>query len=320
VIVAGDQGPQRERGPKHEIVAVSSNPAIDRVALVAGAAGGGVRRASAFLETAGGKGAHVAAIAGQLGTPVQLVSAADARFVALLEHEHVPATIVPTERTRGTYTVVDEADGDVIEVHEPGTPLDARAAAALLSAATGAARFAAVVVTTGSLGPGLEPSFHASIAAAATGFSIVDTSDVDAMRLALDVRPDLVKPNLDEARALVGGGDPVDITARLLDAGARNAWLSLGPDGSLLATPEGTVRLRAPAPARVVNAVGAGDALLGGLVAGLGRGLGLVAAARLGVAAATAKIAQLHPARVHVDAVERLVRSIHPEPLTEISP
>jgi 1-phosphofructokinase family hexose kinase len=299
------------------IVAVSSNPAIDRVALVADTAGGGVRRASAFLETAGGKGAHVAAIAGQLGASVLLVAAADARFAVLLEDEGVEALIVPAARVRGTYTVVDAAAADVLEIHEPGGALDAAQAAALLDTATRAVRDAAVVVTSGSLAPGLDPSFHATIAATATGFSIVDTSDVAAMRLALEAGPDLVKPNLDEARALVGGGEPLAVARRLLAAGARNAWLSLGPQGSLLATPDGAVRLRAPAPARVVNAVGAGDALLGGLVAGLGRGLGLVAAARLGVAAATAKVAQLHPARIDAALAERLVRAIHPEPLTE---
>jgi fructose-1-phosphate kinase PfkB-like protein len=293
------------------IVAVSSNPAIDRVALVRDAAGGGVRRASAFLETAGGKGAHVASVAARLGAPARLVAAADEKFMTV-----VGGGVV---RTRGTYTVVDAEHGDHVEVHEPGIALDTATAGALLEAAVDAARGAKVVVCTGSLAPGLDPSFHATVAAAARGFAIVDTSDAEAMRRALDGgRPDLVKPNLEEARAVVGDGPPADVARRLLDAGARAVWLSLGADGSLLATAEKMMVLRAPeAPERVVNAVGAGDALLGGLAAGLAQGLGLVAAARLGVAAATAKVAQLHPARLDVATVERLFPTIHPRPLTE---
>jgi 1-phosphofructokinase family hexose kinase len=303
------------------IVAVSSNPAIDRVALVRDAAGGGVRRASAFLETAGGKGAHVASVAARLGAPARLVAAADGRFTALLGEEGVEATVVGGGgvRTRGTYTVVDAEHGDHVEVHEPSSALDRVTADALLEAAVDAARGAKVVVCTGSLAPGLDPSFHATVAAAARGFAIVDTSDAEAMRRALDGgRPDLIKPNLEEARAVVGDGPPADVARRLLDAGARAVWLSLGADGSLLATAEKMMVLRTPEPPeRVVNAVGAGDALLGGLAAGLAQGLGLVAAARLGVAAATAKVAQLHPARLDVATVERLFPTIHPRPLTE---
>jgi fructose-1-phosphate kinase PfkB-like protein len=236
---------------------------------------------------------------------------------SLLEEEAVDATVISTASTRGTYTVVDDREADVIEVHEPGGALAAEAAARLTDAAVAAARDATVVVSAGSIAAGLDPSFHATVAGAATGFTIVDTSDVEAMRRALGASPDLVKPNLTEARALVGEGAPEELARRLRAHGARNVWLSLGPDGSVLCTPDRAVRLPAPLPPRVVNAVGAGDALVGGLVAGLHRGMDLIAAARLGVAAAAAKVGQLHPARVDLPTVERLARSIHPEPVKE---
>jgi fructose-1-phosphate kinase PfkB-like protein len=72
-------------------------------------------------------------------------------------------------------------------------------------------------------------------------------------------------------------------------------WLSLGADGSLLSTRDGTWRLTPPPSRAIVNAVGCGDALVGGLAAGLVRGLDLLEAARLGTAAATDKLAWLHP-------------------------
>ena len=157
------------------VVGISSNPAIDRLAVVRDAAAGGVRRASAALETAGGKAAHVVAVAGALGADARLVAAGDERFGALLD---VPCTLVPAARTRGTYTVVDEAAGDVLEVHEPAEPLDG---AALMAAALGAVAAATIVVTAGSLAPGVPTSFHADVARAAQGFSVVDTSDAGAL-------------------------------------------------------------------------------------------------------------------------------------------
>jgi 6-phosphofructokinase 2 len=63
--------------------------------------------------------------------------------------------------------------------------------------------------------------------------------------------------------------------------------LSLGPAGALLATAEGTERLRAPS-VRVRSRVGAGDSMLAGVVLGLARGMALRAAVRYGIAAGAA--------------------------------
>ena len=78
----------------------------------------------------------------------------------------------------------------------------------------------------------------------------------------------------------------------------------------MLATGDGTWHLAGPRPETVVNAVGSGDALVGGLAAGLARGLGLLEAAVLGTAAATDKLRHLHSGRVDRDAVERLLPAI----------
>jgi sugar/nucleoside kinase (ribokinase family) len=75
----------------------------------------------------------------------------------------------------------------------------------------------------------------------------------------------LVKANRSEARLLTGETDPERAAAGLLAAGARNALITLGGDGALL---RGEVSARVPAtPARVVNTAGAGDVLLGVLLA-----------------------------------------------------
>jgi fructose-1-phosphate kinase PfkB-like protein len=223
----------------------------------------------------------------------------------------VPATVVPWVATRGTYTVVDADGGDVIEVHEPGAPLPADA---LLRAATAAVAGARVVVCSGSLAPGLPADLPARVIGAARGFTVVDTSDRAALAAALAAGPDLVKPNLAEARTLLGDLPAPELAARLRAAGAAAAWVSVGADGSVLAAPGGTWRLRGPATA-VVNAVGAGDALVGGLAAGIARGLPLLDAARLGVAAATDKVGRLEFDAVHAAAVERLVAQVRAEPL-----
>jgi tagatose 6-phosphate kinase len=100
---------------------------------------------------------------------------------------------------------------------------------------------------------------------------------------------------------------------RLRELGAAAVWLSLGADGSLLSTRDGTWRLTPPPSRAIVNAVGCGDALVGGLAAGLVRGLDLLEAARLGTAAATDKLAWLHPAHVTRRSVEALREQVRVE-------
>src|SRR5918992_439942 len=255
------------------VVAVSTNPAIDRIAL-----------------------APAAMVAAALGARVRLVAPAGGALLGeLLAAERVPAVLVPVAApTRGTYTVVDPEVGDVLEVHEPSPTLGDDECEALVAAAAEAFAGAAVAVIAGSLPAGAPPDLHARLARAASAagaFTVVDTSSAPALERALAKRPDLVTPNAAEAAALLGGAQPLEAMARALrERGARAVWLSAGPDGSLLADGAGVWHLAAPPPARVVNAVGCGDALVGGLAAGLARGLALLDAAALGVAAPTDKL------------------------------
>ena len=79
----------------------------------------------------------------------------------------------------------------------------------------------------------------------------------------------LVKCNREEAERLSGESDPDRAAAGLLAAGARNVVVTLGAGGAIL---RGELRADVPgAAAQVVDASGAGDALLGVLIARLGQ-------------------------------------------------
>jgi 6-phosphofructokinase 2 len=110
----------------------------------------------------------------------------------------------------------------------------------------------------------------------------------------------LVGPRLDdpdaqesEAMALVRSG-AVEMVA-----------LSLGPDGVVLARPDGILRMPA-IEATATTTVGAGDSLLAGLVLGFAEQRTPEDALRLAVAAATAAIGNYGTAQVHRAEVDRL--------------
>jgi fructose-1-phosphate kinase PfkB-like protein len=161
-------------------------------------------------------------------------------------------------------------------------------------------------------------------ARACGAFTIVDSSSPEALELALGAGPDLVKPNLPELSALLGedkapeSDAPLPVLAglvsRLHERGAGAVWLSLGRRGSLLVSDADTWHFNAPGE-QTVNAVGCGDALVGGLAAGLVRGLELPDAAALGVAAAADKLGRLHSGRVESASVERLLARVTRSPV-----
>lgn len=80
----------------------------------------------------------------------------------------------------------------------------------------------------------------------------------------------LVRCNVAEAGLLTGIADPAGAADALVEAGARMACVTLGPEGALL---RGAVRAEVPgAAAESVSAIGAGDTLTGVLLAALERG------------------------------------------------
>lgn len=102
----------------------------------------------------------------------------------------------------------------------------------------------------------------------------------EALRLGLRGKPDLVKPNEDEAAHFAG----IDATrpdaaeaaaAKLLEAGAQLAVISLGARGALAVTSDARYCVSLP-DADIVSALGSGDAMVAGLVTGAATGLDLL--------------------------------------------
>jgi tagatose 6-phosphate kinase len=186
-------------------------------------------------------------------------------------------------------TVVD--DGQATVFNEPGprvTPGEWTALRDRFAELLGAAE---AVVLSGSLPPGLPPDAYAVLIAAATerGRPVLLDADGAALRHGLAAGPALVTPNLAELCAVLGddgqdgqdgqdGPDGpdwqdreewlVESGRRMVAAGARASVVTLGPDGLLATTPDGTWHAHLPEP-RPGNPTGAGDAL----AAVLGQGL-----------------------------------------------
>ncbi|MFC0553034.1 carbohydrate kinase family protein [Planotetraspora thailandica] len=96
---------------------------------------------------------------------------------------------------------------------------------------------------------------------------------------------DYFLPNEEQALLLTGAATVEEAAAALLAEGPRGVLITLGAEGSLVATEEGLTRVPA-LDVPVVDTTGCGDAYCAGFVAGLIEGRDVVGAARLGTAVA----------------------------------
>jgi sugar/nucleoside kinase (ribokinase family) len=92
----------------------------------------------------------------------------------------------------------------------------------------------------------------------------------------------------------------------LIERGARSVVVTQGKAAVWIMEGESAWELTPPEVAPVVNPIGSGDCLAAGLALGLARGESLLDAARLGIAAASANVTQLLPARLSTQSVEAL--------------
>jgi len=258
----------------------------------------------------------VALTAAALGEPVRLVGLIDeahrAGFEGFLGERGVEFHGVETAGAVRECLAVRDEDGRVTELLEPGPDVDAVTRKELLGRFRALAAGAKVALLCGSLPPGMAAADYAGLVRDLRESGPpcgVDTSG-EPLRLAAEARPFLLKPNREEAAALLGAAlDTVADAARaartLEGRGVSLPVLSLGADGAV-ACWQGRA-FHATVAVASVNPVGSGDCLLGGLAVGLARGASADEALRLGVACGAANAATPETGFVRREDVEALL-------------
>jgi 1-phosphofructokinase len=276
-----------------DVATVTLNPAIDRTIAVKGLVPGAVNRAEHVGERAGGKGVNVAAALAEQGHRTAALGFLgrdnEAVFTAFFAAHGVQDRCLRLPgATRTGIKIVDPVRGETTDLNFPGlTPTPADLAALTRQLDTLDARWC---VLAGSLPPGVPVSFYAEavIRLKARGVRVALDTSGGALREAVAVAPDIIKPNIHELSALVGRelrDDAAVLAAArdLIRGGVHLVAVSRGADGACFVTADEVVHARPPAiPVR--STVGAGDAMVAGIVAAQLRGLSLAESARLATA------------------------------------
>lgn len=263
---------------RSRIVVVSSNPAVDvewRVESLRPEEKNEVRSESRWP---GGKGINVARWLVRLGAPVELIlplGGATGREIASgLRSEGIPYRAVAIGKPTRANVVVTTDSGTQFRLNPTWPVLDREEVGRLDRRVRESMVGASLMVVSGALVRGAPVGLYADWlrAAGKVGVRVFLDCDGAAFRQAVPAAPFLVKPNLHELEQWSGRSleDPRDREAAMRQlAAATHGWvvLSCGEEGAWITCDgsEAIVRRRAKR-VRVRNTVGAGDAMLAGIV------------------------------------------------------
>lgn len=280
------------------IYTLTLNPALDRELTIDEFAFDTVLRASKSTLDCGGKGFNVSrAVAALGGHSVALGFVGGdtgEKLAAGLDDLGIETDFVRIAgETRTNTSVITGDHARYLKVNEAGPPIGQAEQKALLEKCRSLARPGDWWVLAGSLPPGTPASFYARIIEIVQkpgAYVVVDTSG-ESLRFACQRGPYIAKPNHVEASELAGMQFALDNAAAILHGihhiGVQNIVLSLGKKGALLSDSEQMWLARAP-EIEERNPIGAGDALVAGLVWALNDGFSLLESLAWGIASGAA--------------------------------
>jgi 6-phosphofructokinase 2 len=284
------------------ILTLTLNPAVDKSTSIDHVVPEHKLRCANPEHEPGGGGINVSRAIKHLGgqsTALYTMGGLTGRLLeSLLQKEGIPHRAVPIrEWTRESLAVFEESTNLQYRFNMEGPTLQEGEWTSCLDMVSRADPKPDYVVGSGVLPPGVPGDFYARLARVGRELGarvIVDTSG-DPLRLALEGRVFMIKPNIRELNILAGR-EPKDeaeqesVVMELVGrAKSDMVVVSLGAAGVLLATADGCMRLRAPL-VPIKSKVGAGDSMVGAITLRLALGYSIQDSVRYGVAAGTAAV------------------------------
>ncbi len=279
------------------IYTVTFNPSIDYIVSMDDFKIGKTNRTTAERMLASGKGINVSVVLTNLGIANKALG-----FVAGFTGQEINRMAKEDglccefiELPSGVSRInVKLKDFDGTEINGMGPVVDEEAIEKLMTQLD-TLQEGDVLVLAGSIPKGMPSSIYSDIMERLSGKGVLFVVDAtkDLLCNTLKYRPFLVKPNNHELGEIFG----VELTSRdeiapyakrLQEMGARNVLVSMAGEGAVLLDEEGRVFKLAAPKGQLVNAVGAGDSMVAGFLAGWAETKDTFHAFELGVSAGSA--------------------------------
>lgn len=286
-----------------KIITVTANPALDITAHANDWTRGVVNRGQSSSINAGGKGINVSINLAHSGLEVYatgwLGRDNDAPFRRTFMRERINDDFIRVDgETRLNIKIADQNRDENTNFNMPGVRIDHSHREALEAYLEAQVDEWTVLIFGGSLPPGISNNYYAQMVEKYRDkchFLVVDTrGQAFAEVLQADRLPDMIKPNINELRKVTGKA--LDCDKAIVNE--AKAWLarginmvvvSMGGDGAWFVTEQAAVKAL-PLPVDVATTVGAGDAMVAGVVRGIVVGRELADIARTATAYSAANI------------------------------
>lgn len=247
----------------------------------------------------GGGGINVARVLTRLGVEV------DAQYFAggvpgeflkkLLREETMHDLPIEIEGiTRENVSINDKKTGKQYRFVFPGPSLKEHDWEKILELAESDSTSYEYIVASGSLPPGVPLDFYSRLAKIVIGKGKKYVLDASGDYLVNGVQngASFIKPNQEEFEILIektNSSGKKDLIRKLLTMGVENIIHTMGKDGTFLYNQNGSTEFALP-EIEVNSSIGAGDSLVGGLVAGLSKGYTINDSICYGIAAASSTL------------------------------
>ena len=259
------------------IYTVTFNPSLDYIVGTEGFQMGNTNRTVSELMLPGGKGINVSTVLKNLG-----IESTALGFTAGFTGEEIRRRVGELGFRSEFIDVgngfsrinVKMKEFDGTEINGQGPVIGEEAVGRLLERLDSLEE-GDTLVLAGSIPSSMPDSIYSDILARLEGRGIVFVVDAtkDLLLNVLKYRPFLIKPNHHELGEIFGvelenREDVVPYAERLQEQGAQNVLVSMGGKGAVLLDAEGNVHMLPVPKGTLVNAVGSGDSMVAGFLAG----------------------------------------------------
>ncbi len=308
------------------IFTVTLNPAVDRELTVDDIAFDTVLRASDWRVDCGGKGFNVARMLKSVGVSSVALGFAAGKSGEMLNDKlkslEIETDFVWVEGdTRTNVSIVSSSTGQYVKVNEPGPTITDADLAQLAKKIGERAKAGDWWVLAGSLPPGVPATYYTeliTIIQSAGAKVFLDTSG-EALQKNCAAKPQLVKPNDEEAHELTGlpvsTKEEIAAVGKAISVmGPASVIISLGKEGAILVD-EGKAWLAASPKIVAANPIGAGDSMVAGIVWGLSQGHSMQDALCKGIACGAATASKKGTSVGSLEQVNQLLTEVQLEEL-----
>ncbi len=264
------------------VITVTANPALDLTIHAENWKRSAVNRGQQLDVNPGGKGLNVAINLNNAGIKASVTGWMgknnDHHFKRVFKQHGVQDDFIRfSGDIRTCIKIVDDSNGETTDINMPGCKVPKKAQKALEKYIERYADMASVLMFGGSLPQGIEADYYAKMVSKyrkRCRYTVVDTSgEALAEVMKADILPHVIKPNIHELEEFCGQSinnhKELLVQARgYIERGIEVVVVSMGSKGAWFVTKNCALHALPP-KISVVSTVGAGDAMVAGIIQGL---------------------------------------------------